>query len=102
MYAVIRKFNSMRDVEEAGRRAEAGLVPMMRLVSGFVAYYVINAGNNGGASISLFDNREAAEQAHQQAMAWIKQNLGDLIEGEPEVTAGDVLVVATGKPEPVI
>ena len=29
MYAVIRKFNRMRSPEEAARRAEAGLIPML-------------------------------------------------------------------------
>jgi hypothetical protein len=34
MYAVIRKFNKMRSVEEVARRAEAGLVPILRQAPG--------------------------------------------------------------------
>jgi hypothetical protein len=30
-------------------------------------------------------------------MAWIKDNLGDLYEGEPDVTTGEVLVSVTGQ-----
>src|SRR5687767_12169246 len=57
MYAVIRKFNRMRNVEEAGRRVEAGLVSMMRQAQGFRGYYVVNGGGTVGCSISLFDNQ---------------------------------------------
>lgn len=98
MYAVIRKFSNMRNVEEAGRRAEAGLAPILRKSPGFQGYYVVNAGNNGGASVSLFESQEAAEQAQQKAMAWIRENLADLAGGEPEIIAGQVLVSATAQP----
>jgi hypothetical protein len=98
MYAVIRKFSNMRNVEEAGRRAEAGLAPILRQSPGFRGYYVVNAGNNGGASISLFESQEAAEQAQKKAMAWIGENLADLAGGEPEIIAGQVLVSATAQP----
>ncbi|HEX2510089.1 MAG TPA: hypothetical protein VHK66_06165 [Microvirga sp.] len=92
MYAVIRKFNRMRNVEEAGRRAEAGLAPLLRQAPGFRGYYVVNGGGTTGVSISLFDTEDAARQAHQRALTWIRENLGDLVEGDPEVTAGQVIV----------
>jgi hypothetical protein len=91
MYAVIRRFEQMRSVEEAGRRAMAGLGPMLREAPGFRGYYVIDSGNDSGMSISLFDTREAAETAHQQALGWIRQNLADLTQGEPQVFAGEVV-----------
>ncbi len=97
MYAVIRKFNKMRSVEEAARRAEAGLAPILRQSPGFQGYYVINGGNNVGLSITLFDTQDAVQEAQRRAMAWIKDNLGDLYEGEPDVTTGEVLVSVTGQ-----
>jgi hypothetical protein len=99
MYALIRKFNRMRNVEEAGRRVEAGLVSMMRQAPGFRAYYVVNAGGTVGVSVSLFDNQANAQNAHQQALGWIRENLKDLVEGEPEITAGEVLVSAESHAE---
>ena len=97
MYAVIRKFNKMRSVEEVARRAEAGLVPILRQAPGFQGYYVVNGGNDVGVSITLFDTQDAVQEAHRRAMAWIKDNLGDLYEGEPDVTTGEVLVSVTGQ-----
>jgi heme-degrading monooxygenase HmoA len=101
MYAVIRKFNQMRDVREAGRRAEAGLAPLLREMPGFRGYYVVAGDGTVGASITLYENQEAAQQAHQRAMGWIRENLADLTEAEPEVTAGEVLVSVEARPEMV-
>jgi heme-degrading monooxygenase HmoA len=94
MYAVIRKFNKMRPISEAARRAETGLVPILRQAPGFQGYYVVNAGNDMVVSISLFDTQEAVQEAHRRAMTWIKDNLSDLFEGQPEVITGEVLVSA--------
>ncbi len=97
MYAVIRKFNKMRSIEEVARRAEAGLGPILRQSPGFRGYYVINGGNDVGVSITLFDRQDAVREAHQRAMAWIKENLSDSYEGEPEVTMGEVVVNVPGQ-----
>jgi hypothetical protein len=46
-------------------------------------------------SVTLFDTRDAAEAANEKAMAWIQGSLGDLIDGEPEIIAGEVLAAVT-------
>jgi quinol monooxygenase YgiN len=102
MYAVMRKFNRMRSVGEAGRRAEAGLAPMLRQSQGFRGYYVVDAGNDVGLSFTVFETREAAQEAHQKAMAWVRQNLADLIDGEPEVISGEVVASVNAQAEPAM
>jgi hypothetical protein len=92
MYAVIRKFNKMRSVEEAARRAESGLGPILRQSPGFQGYYIVNGGNDTAVSITIFETPDAAEDAHRRAMDWIKDNLSDFVEGKPEVITGQVLV----------
>jgi hypothetical protein len=97
MYAVIRKFNKMRSVDEAARRAAEGLGPILQQSKGFVGYYVVRFGEASGGSITLFDSQQTAQDAQTRAMTWIKSNLSDLAEGEPEVWAGEVLAAATGQ-----
>ena len=92
MYAVIRKFNKMRSIDEAARRAESGLVPILRQAPGFQGYYIVNGGNDTVVSISMFETPDAAQEAHRRAMDWIKENLSDLVEGQPEVITGQVVV----------
>ena len=99
MYAVIRKFDRMRSPEEAGRRAEAGLVPILRQAPGFRGYYVVRGGDEMVVSITMFDTQDAVQEAHRRAMGWIKDHLGDLVGGEPEVISGEVVISATAPAE---
>ena len=91
MYVIIRKFNHMRSVPEAARRAESGIGQMLKQSPGFQGYYVFDAGNGIGGSVTLFDSNEAALAANEKALAWIRASMADLVQGEPEITTGEVL-----------
>jgi hypothetical protein len=45
--------------------------------------------------VSLFESREAALADNERALAWIRGSLIDVINGEPEVTMGEVLAVVS-------
>jgi hypothetical protein len=96
MYVVIQKFRNMRSVPEAARRAESGIGEMLRQSPGFQGYHVFDCGNGVGGSVTLFNSRETALAANEKALIWIHASLADLVQGEPEITAGEVL--ATVKP----
>jgi hypothetical protein len=91
MYLIIRKFSRMRTVREAARRAETGIGQLMQQAPGFRGYYIFDAGDGVAGSVTLFDSREAAEAANEKALAWIQASLSDLMDGEPEIVAGEVL-----------
>lgn len=93
MYVVIRKFAHMHSVHEAARRAESGIGQILRQSPGFQGYYVFDGGNGVGGSVTLFDSRENALAANEKALSWIRASLADLVQGEPEITAGEVLAV---------
>ena len=44
-----------------------------------------------GGSVTLFDSSEAALAANEKALAWIRASMADLVQGEPEITTGEVL-----------
>jgi hypothetical protein len=92
MYMVIRRFNRVRSVAEAARRAESGIGQLLKQSPGFRGYYVFDAGEGVGGSVTLFESREAAVAANEQALAWIRGSLIDVIDGEPGITMGEVLV----------
>jgi hypothetical protein len=56
---------------------------------------VFDAGDGAGGSVTLFESKEAALAANEQALAWIRASLIDVIDGDPEVTIGEVLVTIT-------
>jgi hypothetical protein len=95
MYLVIRRFNHIRSVAEAARRAESGLGQLLKQSPGFQGYYVFDAGDGAGGSVTMFDSKEAAVAANEKALAWIRGSLVDIINGEPEITMGEVLVVVS-------
>ena len=96
MYAVIRKFPGMKNLDEAARRAETGLGPILKQQPGFKGYYILQLEGGGGASISLFESADAAKAAHQRALSWLKENMADLTGGEePDVTIGEVVAQFT-------
>jgi hypothetical protein len=93
VYVIIRRFTQMRSVSEAARRAESGIGQMLRQAPGFRGYYVFDAGNGVGGSVTLFESRDEALAANDKALAWIRASLSDLLDGEPEITAGEVLAI---------
>lgn len=93
MYVVIRRFTHMQSVHEAARRAESGIGQILRQSPGFQGYYVFDGGNGVGGSVTLFDNQQNALAANEKALSWIRASLADLVQGEPEVTAGEILAM---------
>ena len=79
------------------RRVETGLVPILRQVPGFKAYYVFGGRADGAmGSVSLFESEEAARTANEKALAWAKENLAGLVESTaPEVLDAKVLTAIT-------
>ena len=93
MYLVIRKFTQLRSVAVAARRAESGIGQILKQSPGFRGYYIFDGGNGVGGSVTFFDSRDEALAANEKVLAWIQASLSDLIDGEPEITTGEVLAV---------
>lgn len=95
MYASMRRIKcAVGQASEVARRIEEQFVPQMRAVTGYIAYYLVDVGDDEVSSISIFADQTGAEQANQMASAWTKQSLGDVIAGPLEARAGQVLVNA--------
>jgi hypothetical protein len=93
MYAAIRQAKAKSGTaEELARRIKEGAIPIISDVEGFMAYYVVYAGDDTVTAISLFNNYAGAEEANKRALAWIDQNLGPLLTGPATAVAGPVIV----------
>ena len=87
MFASIRKYKS-NSPDELIRRAREGFVPIISKAPGFVAYYLVKAGN-GGVSVSVFETKAGAEESDRMAATWVKANVASLVSGPPEITEGE-------------
>jgi hypothetical protein len=58
---------------------------------GFVAYFVLNAGQGEIGSVSVFEDQQSAEESNPRAEVWVRQNLGELLPTPPDLAAGEVV-----------
>lgn len=60
-------------------------------VPGFVAYYLIKTAD-GGASISVFNDKAGTDESTKRAAAYIKENLEGVAAGPPEIIEGEAVL----------
>lgn len=93
MYAAIRQAKAKTGAaEELASRIKEGAIPIISDVEGFIAYYVVYAGDDTVTAISIFNKYEQAEEANRRALAWGEQNLSPLLAGPATAVAGPVIV----------
>jgi heme-degrading monooxygenase HmoA len=92
MYAAIRRYHTdPNSVEEVARRVNEEFVDMISDMPGFVAYFVLNAGQGEIGSVSVFEDQQSAEESNSRAQEWVRQNLADLLPTPPDFAAGEVV-----------
>ena len=93
MYTVIRKYNLLPGtVEEFIQQVQKGLVPIISLVPGFKAYYLVDIGDNEIAVISMFETLADAKASAKKTMTWINEHTDLYFQGFSKPMAGLVRV----------
>ena len=90
MYAVVRRYEGVRDSKKVAQLAEEGFVPIISEMPGFVAYYRVDAGDGVIVSTSVFEHKDAEEQSTFRAGELVQEHLAPLVPNPPQVTAGEV------------
>lgn len=93
MHAAIRRYR-VTDIDALVNRVEDEFVEQVKEIDGFVGYYVIDGGDGTAASVTVGETEDAVENSTRRASEWVRESAADLIEGAPEVTAGEVRVRA--------
>jgi hypothetical protein len=91
MYAAVRRYEGITDDAEAGRLVGESFIPLLENVPGFIAYYWIDAGDGVMASLSVFDDKDGADESVRLAHQWVQENAAELIPNPPQVTEGFVV-----------
>jgi hypothetical protein len=93
MYTTVRRYEGVTDTNEVVRRINEGFVSLIRDVSGFVNYSVVDAGGGTLVTISVFEDSSGAEESNSRSWEWIQQegDLASLIPNRPQITAGEVV-----------
>ena len=91
MYAVVRRFEGVSDPQKVAQVAKEGFVPIISEMPGFVAYYMVDAGDGVTVSTSVFEHKDAEEQSTFRAGEFVQEHLAPLMPNPPQVTAGEVV-----------
>jgi len=94
VFVVIRKYAEEAAAEEVARRVGEGLIPVLRDLPGFRAYYAFVGEDNRPVSVSIVAARADAVLANRRVRDWVAANMADLIPDPPEITMGEMLVDA--------
>jgi len=95
MFVSIRKYSDVKSRDEAMRRVEEKLVPVLRGQSGFISYYLIDFEDGDIGSVSVWGTQEDAHGAADTVRKWVTDNLSEFLPNEPTAMRGKVLVHET-------
>jgi hypothetical protein len=91
MYAAVRRYEGVTDPREVRRHVEEEFLPLISEMPGFVAYYVVDAGEGVMVSTSVFEHKEAEEESSWRAGEFVAEHIAPLVPNPPQITAGEVV-----------
>jgi hypothetical protein len=104
MHASVRKYRvDAERMDELMSRIDAEFAPRIESASGFVAYQALDCGRDhtGGGmliTVSTFADYEAAEQSHEMAKAFVRDELSEFRIEPVEAETGEVKVSRASSP----
>jgi hypothetical protein len=93
VHASVRQYR-VRDIDTLVSRIEDEFVEQVTGIDGFVGYYVIDDGDGAVASVTVGETADAVAESTRLTAAWMRDSASELVDGEPEVTVGEVRVRA--------
>ena len=91
MYVAGRRYEGVTDAQKVGQVAQEGFVPIISEMPGFVAYYLVDAGDGVIVSTSVFEHKDAEEQTNFVAGEFVQEHLLPLLPNRPQISAGEVV-----------
>ena len=91
VYGVIRSYSGSgaRELMDLIVERQDEVEGLLRAVTGFVGYSLIQT-DDGGATITVCQDKAGADESIQVAREWVAANAGDLGVAAPTVTEGSV------------
>jgi hypothetical protein len=91
MYVAVRRYEGVTDPQRVAKVGEEGFVPVISEMPGFVAHYLVDAGDGVMIATSVFEHKDAEEQSTFLAGEFVGEHLAPLLPNPPQVTAGEVV-----------
>jgi hypothetical protein len=91
VHATVRNYRESSDLIDLLIENESTVRNLISGIDGFRAYYLVRT-DDGGLSISVFDDEAGAEESNRVAADWVRENASDVRPDPPEVSAGEVVI----------
>src|SRR5215210_1427598 len=91
MYVAVRRYEGVTDPQKVAQLVNEGFLPIISEMPGFVAYYLVDAGDGVVVSTSVFEHKAAEEESDFRAGEFVAEHLAPLMPNPPQVTAGEVV-----------
>ena len=100
MYVINGRIKARTSIEEVAKKLEAGMSPIVQRTHGFRGHYLVRTGERTGEGVLVFDSAEDFAAAQPDVISWYETNISPMLEGEGDVTQGEVImsVEADGMP----
>ena len=90
MYAVVRRYRSPQLIDELAQHKDA-VEQLISGIDGFVSYTLLRT-EDGGITLSVYQDRTGAEESIRQARAWVQANVSAAAQSPAEVSQGEVVL----------
>jgi hypothetical protein len=97
MYAAISTYG-VTDFDAMSELVKDGFLPIVESVPGFVAFYLVDAGDGLAMSITICDDKGSIDESASRAAEWVQERALDLIESGPAVVTGTVTAETAATP----
>jgi hypothetical protein len=91
MYAAVRRYEGVSDPQKVAKVGHEGFVPIISEMPGFVAHFLVDAGDGVMVATSVFEHKDPEEQSNFRAGELVQEHLAPLLPNPPQVTAGEVV-----------
>jgi hypothetical protein len=92
MYATVRRYEGVRDPDDAAKKVDKIFVPLISALPGFVEYYWINLGGGSMVSITIFNTLSDAIDANEKSRNWVTDHLSHILSPSVRIEAGSIVV----------
>jgi hypothetical protein len=89
-YAVIRNYKGAGPLIDGLQQRSDEVEQLVRDIPGLV-HYVLVRSDDGGFSVSVYENQEGAEESVRQARDYVQKNLSEVAVA-PEVLQGEAVI----------
>jgi len=90
MYVAVRRFEGVRDPQKVAQVAQ-DFLPIISELPGFVAHYLVDAGDGVMVATSVFEHKDAEEESTFLAGEFVAEHLEPMLPNQPQITAGEVV-----------